>query len=491
MTMRTLPTVIASLMTFVIGLHGGIVASCCVTASSSELSAGTGPQFYVATTGDDSQPGSSAQPWRTIQKAMTSATPGSTVNIHGGTYHERLSVEVSGTAGNYVTFQPYGFSVPSGGCGGYTGVACGGDQVVLDYAYLGTVSDGIPFLLVSGKSYLRIQGITFENFTTFELNGVLNQGVRVDGSSSSVEFKYNRFLNNRDTAPWNGTSAFAHIRVWGPSSNIWFYGNELGWIVSNYSEALTADGPGQSHLVVENNWIHDTDGIAIDLQHGAHDYVIRANRLEYISKKRDGTIWYGNPSIAIYNDGGNTGTIEGNYVSEAGVGLQALSEPGQSGTHHITIRGNVVQRSIIGIVIGTWYSNTDGSSVSDLSVLNNTFYGNDNGVVIRPMISSTVVWKNNIFADNLASYVNTLGWPPGTSDYNLYYGGGAGPGLHFVTADPKLANPDRGDFTLLRGSAAIDAGDPGTSSNDVGQLDFRGLPRVVNARVDVGANEAQ
>src|SRR3954470_13324307 len=119
MTMRTLPTVIASLMTFVIGLHGGIVASCCVTASSSELSAGTGPQFYVATTGDDSQPGSSAQPWRTIQKAMTSATPGSTVNIHGGTYHERLSVEVSGTAGNYVTFQPYGFSVPSGGCGGY------------------------------------------------------------------------------------------------------------------------------------------------------------------------------------------------------------------------------------------------------------------------------------------------------------------------------------------------------------------------------------
>jgi hypothetical protein len=78
-------------------------------------------------------------------------------------------------------------------------------------------------------------------------------------------------------------------------------------IVSNYSEALTADGPSQSNFVVENNWIHDTDALAIDLHGGAHNYTIRGNRLEYISKRRDGTIWYGNPSVPIYNDGGNTG----------------------------------------------------------------------------------------------------------------------------------------------------------------------------------------
>jgi hypothetical protein len=145
----------------------------------------------------------------------------------------------------------------------------------------------------------------------------------------------------------------------------------------------------------------------------------------------------------------------------------------------------------MGIVIGTWYSATDGSSVSDIQVLNNTFYGNDNGVVIRPMVASTVVWKNNILANNVLSYVNTLGWPPGTADYNLYFGGGTGPDPHLVVSDPRLANPAAGDFTLLNGSPAIEAGDPTTTVNDAGQVDFRGLPRVVNARVDIGANESQ
>jgi len=27
----------------------------------------------------------------------------------------------SGTPGNYITFQPYGFTVPASGCGGYSG----------------------------------------------------------------------------------------------------------------------------------------------------------------------------------------------------------------------------------------------------------------------------------------------------------------------------------------------------------------------------------
>jgi len=78
--------------------------------------------FYVATTGNDSNSGTSiGSPWLTIQHAMNNATAGSTVNIVAGTYHERLAMGVSGTSGNVITFQPNNFSVPSGGCGGYTG----------------------------------------------------------------------------------------------------------------------------------------------------------------------------------------------------------------------------------------------------------------------------------------------------------------------------------------------------------------------------------
>jgi len=56
----------------------------------------TGSQFYVSTTGNDANSGTnSSAPWRTIQKAMNSATAGSTVNIMAGTYHERLTLGVS------------------------------------------------------------------------------------------------------------------------------------------------------------------------------------------------------------------------------------------------------------------------------------------------------------------------------------------------------------------------------------------------------------
>src|SRR5207237_8197089 len=119
----------------------------------------------------------------------------------------------------------------------------------------GTLRCPVPFRLITSQADLRVQRLTFSPDTTYEINGGLNYGVRIDGSSSYVEIKYNRFLNNKDTAPWNGTSAFAHFRVRGPAHDIWVYGNELGNIVSNYSEAMTADG-GASNFVAENNWVH-------------------------------------------------------------------------------------------------------------------------------------------------------------------------------------------------------------------------------------------
>ncbi len=124
--------------------------------------------YYVdSISGSDGNSGLQSSPWRTIQKAMNSATAGSTVNIKGGTYHERLALNVSGTAGNYITFQPAGYD--GTGCGasiaanGY--VTCSGDQVILDYAYLGTVtgSDYTPFLNINNRSYVKIQGLTFQN----------------------------------------------------------------------------------------------------------------------------------------------------------------------------------------------------------------------------------------------------------------------------------------------------------------------------------------
>src|SRR5262245_48663986 len=61
----------------------------------------TGGDLFVATTGNDTTGnGSSGNPWRTIQKAATTATAGQVVNIAAGTYQERVTFPNAGTAGN-------------------------------------------------------------------------------------------------------------------------------------------------------------------------------------------------------------------------------------------------------------------------------------------------------------------------------------------------------------------------------------------------------
>ena len=451
--------------------------------------------YYVdPINGNDANPGSELSPWRTIQKSMNAATVGSAVNIKAGTYHERLALNVSGTAGNYITFQPLGYTGANCGASiaanGYT--TCTGDQVIIDYAYLGTVTnDSTPFLNISNKSYVIIQGLTFQNYTC---NGSFKQGVRIDGGSNDVQLLNNRFLHNKNIhGVQDGTSALLHIRIWG-SNAITIRGNEMGDIETCQSEVLTMDSTTCANTIVESNYFHDADGIAIDLHGGAHDATIRGNLLEYVSVKRDGSTWYGNGgSNTIYVDGGNTSTIERNLVRNSGIGFAVLAEPGQPAAHHITVRDNVAYSNVhAGIEVGTWYSDTDGSSVYNISVLNNTAYGNLYGIYVRPYTSASVVWKNNIVANNATNEINTLGWPVGTMNYNLYFGDGSGPDANKIIADPKFTNAAASppDLSLQSISPAKNAGDPGFVLG-IGETDFLGNPRVVGGRVDMGAYEVQ
>jgi hypothetical protein len=67
---------------------------------------------YVATSGDDSNTGSSESPWRTLQHAADVAQAGDTVCVHAGTYSEDVAFSGSGTADRHLPPLP-GESPPS------------------------------------------------------------------------------------------------------------------------------------------------------------------------------------------------------------------------------------------------------------------------------------------------------------------------------------------------------------------------------------------
>lgn len=87
-----------------------------------QVSAAT--NYYVdGTNGNDSNEGTSPDTaFKTIQKAASLATAGSTVYIRAGTYRETVTPAYSGTEGNNITFQNYnGETVKVSGCDLVTG----------------------------------------------------------------------------------------------------------------------------------------------------------------------------------------------------------------------------------------------------------------------------------------------------------------------------------------------------------------------------------
>ncbi|NOU85315.1 hypothetical protein GC102_05890 [Paenibacillus sp. LMG 31460] len=64
-------------------------------------------QYYVSTTGSDSNSGTISSPFRTIQKASNLMVAGDTVILRSGTYNETITPQTDGISGNLITYKAY------------------------------------------------------------------------------------------------------------------------------------------------------------------------------------------------------------------------------------------------------------------------------------------------------------------------------------------------------------------------------------------------
>lgn len=474
--------------------------------------------YYVdGSSGNDNNSGASlGQAWQTIQKAFDNATAGSTVYIRGGTYNENVYANVSGTAGNPITFRNYQTEI-----------------VILD----GTGTTQNDMLYIEDQSHLIIKNITVQNKTVNYATGITISGTATGGATDitikNVKITGINWTSNPNATPTSNNNSNPLV-VYGSGTNqanaitnILIDSCEIYNNITGFSEALAFDG-NVDGFTVSNNLVHDNKNIGIDF---AGNYTASSNPA--VDQARNGkcfqNICYNNvsnyaTSAGIYVDGGRDIVIERNTSYSNGWGIEIGCEE-NGNTSNIIVRDNVIYNNKeAGLAIGGYNSATTGQVINSF-VLNNTFLKNDysnssTGEVYITKMSNCKI-QNNIFytntqnilisKDNIAPFsgnsINyncwytpnnnsnsiTVNW--GSSTYSTFanYQTQTGMDANSIYADPVIlnANISSPDFHLdVATSPCIDAGDPSFVLGN-NETDYYGDTRVVNFKVDVGAQESQ
>ncbi len=323
--------------------------------------------IYVATNGNDQNDGTKSSPFRTLNKAASQATNGTTVYIREGTYQEHLHIKHSGTKSKPIVFKAYN-----------------DEDVTLTRGDDVDTEGNTALITIDSKNYITINGLTLENLST-NLADEKVMGIFITGSSSHISIE-NNHVQHIETHAEDGN---AHgIAVYGTKkmTDIHIKSNLLEDLKLGASESLVLNGNIES-FYIEDNIIRSSDNIGIDLigyegvaLNKSTDYVregtVRNNRIYDISS-------YGNPAYGedysaggIYVDGGKNISIEQNTIHNADIGIEATSEHAGKYAENISIIDNIIYNNYYtGISIGGYDENRGGTIHS--TIARNTLYRND------------------------------------------------------------------------------------------------------------------
>ena len=491
----------------------------CVTGAAGQINT----SYYVSLTGNDSNPGTLAAPWRTIQHAADTARAGSTVNVRAGTYEELVSIHVSGNAlDGFITVRSYP-----------------GETAVIDAAHF-TPAGRQGVLTIENQSYVRIEGFEIRNFHTAE-HRLSPLGINVIGSGSHIELLKNNVHHIQQTfqgrdAPGSGGNGFG-IAVYGtdaktPITDLLIDGNEVHHLQTGSSESLVVNG-NVTNFRITHNVVHDNNNIGIDVigfertapdpaVDQARDGVVSGNLVYNITSKGNPAYRDEENSDGIYVDGGTRILIEQNVMHDVDFGIELASEHKDRSTSYIIARNNLIYHShTAGVSIGGYAP--ERGHTEHCTVINNTLYDNDTSATGSGEFQMQWNMADNIFANNIVyagprclislnKSQSDKNQPSVEIDHNLYYcdsGAGSstwagvsstitgfdkyveatGNDRHSRFLDPKFVDRAAHDFHLQSDSPALAAGV--TDELSVGERDLEGSQRIQSGKIDLGCYQTK
>jgi len=430
--------------------------------------------YYVSPTGNDANPGTEAEPLRTISRASALVQAGSTVYVKAGTYGERVTISASGSSADRIRFERYGTDQV---------VVTKGFEVTGDYVEL----DGFEISPCSGidtrkcaVTLLDADHCWVHNINVHDTTS--GSGIEVDGAGSDnliEDFTVrNVYEVGLATGPSTTRNTFLNGTVWG------FGGNEaVGMLDGSYNtlDGITIRGPGGA-----NSSNYDGDGIhplgshntirncAIYDIHAADNPNSHCDAIQWWNAVDNLTIE--NCLIGSWKYDGPHNDLDCGHIM---IGTEGPST-------NVVIRNNVFLGGgnyIIDVNDG------GGHAIDGLKFYNNTCRSNG---TLRVLAMPNAAIKNNIF---FTGPHGVSASPGAVLDYNLYLSGAdvSSGETHYVVGDPRCVNPDvssatnygvDADWRLLATSPAINKGvnDANVSPTDKGGNTRVGAP-------DLGAYE--
>ncbi len=418
------PTTTTSYTLTATNAGGTATATVTVTVSASASES----VFYVSPAGNDADPGSEAQPWRTIQKAADSLVAGQTVYIMTGTYAERVMPQNEGTADHLITY-----------------AAQPGATVTIDGSGVTLPDDLVGLFEIGFKSYIRVTGLRIINAQPNTDNG----GILVRGSSYI-------WIENNST----DHTASSGIGVW-DSDHVTIDGNTIEHAgEAGGQECISV--AGTDTFEVRNNTVRDGSKEGICSKDGSSNGTVYDNTVERVH------------GVGIYVDAWDKHTfnidIFRNVAHDVeGDGFTVACERGGL-LENVRIFNNVsYHNQSLGISVSI-NGDVNTHPMNGIQIVNNTVHNNGwptwgGGIAVDNPGAENVVVRNNICSQSLFFQLVVGAGVPASAvavDHNLIDGfrGGEGEirGDDPVEGDPAFVGAAVADFHLQGTSPAIDRG---------------------------------